>query len=116
MTRRRIGVWLGVGAAASLLAFLSVDAFGAPAMHDIHSAGGLPITIRIAPDSGFGQDVRPSQSLAEIRCEVWRTQHGDPCPDAGTLALTYWPSLTPSPHRLYLGWAVCGQYSEQTYY
>ncbi len=116
MTRRRVVVWLGFGATSTILAFLLTDAFGAPTAHDVHSSGGIPIQIQI-PNSesgsfgGSGRRLRASQSLSDVRCQVWLLQRPAPCPEEATLASAYWPTLTQSPRTLYLGWAPCGQYS-----
>ncbi len=115
MTTRRVVVWLGVGATSTILAFLLTDAFGAPPAHDIHSYGGIPIEIQI-PNSesgsfgGAARGIKASQSLNEVRCQVWLLQRPAPCPDEATLVSAYWPTLIQSPKTLYLGWAPCGQY------
>jgi hypothetical protein len=61
--------------------------------------------------------MKPSLSLADIRCQEWHLaftnpHRADPCPDATTLALSYWPQLTPSSKTLYVGWLPCGSYSK----
>ncbi len=115
MTTRSVVVWLGVGAAFTILAFLLTDAFGAPPAHDIHASGGIPIQIQI-PNSELGsfggpaRGIKASQSLRDVRCQVWLMQRPGPCPDEATLAAAYWPKLTQSPKTLYVGWSPCGEY------
>jgi hypothetical protein len=110
--RRRRDVFLSAGAA--VLIFLIADAFGAPSVHDIHSSDGIPIRIQI-PDveSSFGgpaRAIKASQSLSDVRCQVWLMNRPSPCPDEATLASAYWPKLTQSPRTLYVGWSPCGEY------
>jgi hypothetical protein len=114
LTRKRI-ILLSVAAAVALLL---LDAFVAPPAHDIHSLSGVAIKARVvASITRFDfVPITPSQSLADIRCQLWhadfRNPHrADPCPDAATLALSYWSQLTQNPATLYVGWLPCGSYS-----
>jgi hypothetical protein len=116
LTRNRL-VWLTVSAVA---VFLLVNAFATPAAHDVQSPGGVSLHVGIAsqisPDRGpILVSIKPSQSLAEMRCEVWRADpraqnRSDKCPDDSVLALTYWPQLKQSPRTLYVAWPSCGIY------
>ena len=108
-------MWLSVAAAVALLL---LDAFVAPPAHDVHSLNGVAIKVQVVPSiTRFDfVPITPSQSLADIRCQLWhadfRNVHrADACPDAATLALSYWSQLTQSPATLYVGWLPCGSYS-----
>jgi hypothetical protein len=111
--QRKTAGWVATAGASVLITFLLTDAFLAPSAHDIHSPGGVSIRIQIADSDtgGFARGYKPSQSLADVRCQVWRTYKGDPCPDDATAAQLYWPRLTQSPKTLYMTWSPCGQYS-----
>lgn len=103
---RKTTIWLSL---AAVVVFLLADALIAPpAGHDVHTPGGIALKVQIAVDSPSPfVSIRPSQSLADMRCQRWQKLNAGPCPDDPTLTQTYWPQLTQSTDTLYVGWLPC---------
>ena len=114
---RKTATWLSV---AAVVVFLLADAFVAPPIaHDVHTPGGISIQIQTDVDSAPPVvSIKPSQSLANVRCQRWRKLSPDQCPDDSTLAQKYWPQLTQRSNTLYVGWQPCVSLQEslQTVY
>lgn len=96
--------WIASLGTSVAVALVLADACITPAEHDIHSPGALAINVSIAFTEGpvFGS-IRPSQSLADVRCQVWQRNSRNSCPDDAVLAKTFWPRLTQTPKTLYVG-------------
>ena len=112
VTRKRI-VWLGVAAVVLLWAI----AFVAPPAHEVHTPGATALNVSLAYSDVhlLGALIQPSQSLSDIRCQMWRSQNRTaPCPD--DLARMYFPALTEVPNRLYLPWRGCTPWSDSQGY
>jgi hypothetical protein len=107
LTRKRI-VWLGIG---SLVVFLLVVGFVAMPAHDVHTPGATPLAAPLVRgDSPIYRAINPSESISDIRCQVWQGVHGaTPCPT--DIARTYFPSITQTPNTLYLPWRGCISWS-----
>ncbi len=91
-----------------------------PQAHDVYSPNAIPIKVRTAASQTPALTTTASESLAEVRCEVWHA--GDwtgqqfapktgPCPDDATLELAYWPQFSQSPKTLYLAWRRCSVFN-----
>jgi len=104
---RRRAVLLGGGAA--ILIFLIADAFVAPPVHEVHSAGGVPVKFTFFESSeGFvWVPSPPSQTLGQMKCFL--PGKATLC-DAATPAAFY-PNLTQSAQTLYLIWPHCVSWS-----
>jgi len=61
------------------------------------------------PQLNFLQAVRPSQSLNDVRCAIWRVgkSPSSVCPDPAALAAMFFPNLTQRPGTLYIVWFGC---------
>jgi hypothetical protein len=99
-------------AIAQLLVFAQL--FVSPQPHEIHTPNAIPITVRTAPSQTQASITTASESLANLRCQIWHTgrftgqpPNTGPCPDDATLALAYWPQFSQSPQTLYLAWTRC---------
>ena len=105
MKRRRAA--LGVGAA--LVIFLLADAFMPPPAHDVHSPGGVSVKVTLfeSNETVAWKPTAPSQSLASLSC--YSPGRGTPC-DVTTWASSH-PSLSQSPHPLFLVWTGCIDWS-----
>ena len=103
LTRKRI-VWLSMGIALVLL--LAVAFLATPA-HEVHTPGATSLKASVVDtDIHVYKVIQPSQSLSEVRCQVWAALHNmRPCP--GDIARTYLASITQAPNSLYLLWAGC---------
>jgi len=109
----RLTGWVVVGLGSVCGALLLTAVCHAPENHDIHTPGAIAIQFGYSegwPERYFSGTIRPSQSLADIRCQAWQATNGKACPDDATLERTYWPKLKQSPATLYLGFpSTCGQ-------
>ncbi len=96
--------WIASLSASLVVALVLADACVAPADRDIHSSGAIAIRVSMAFSEGpvFGS-IKPSQSLAEIRCQVFQRNGRQTCPDDTVLALNLWPRLKQTPKTLYVG-------------
>jgi hypothetical protein len=112
MTRKRIA-WIGVGAVVLLWAI----AFVAPPAHEVHTPGATALRASLAYSNVhlLGTLIQPSQSLSDIRCQMWRSQNRTaPCPD--DVVGVYFPALTEVPNTLYLPWRGCTAWSDSQGY
>ena len=96
--------WIASLSTSIVVALVLAGTCITPADHDIHSPGALAINVSIAFAEGpvFGS-IRPSQSLADVRCQVWQRNGRPSCPDDAVLSKTFWPRLTQTPKTLYVG-------------
>ena len=104
LTRKRI-VWLSITA---IVAFLLVDGFVAKPAHEVHTAGGRPLkaTVLITDIRFFFRTVPASQSISELRCQLWaETRPNTPCP--ADVASTYLNLVGQAPNTLYVLWVGC---------
>jgi len=93
-------------ALAALAVFLGQHfVFVAPSLHDIHSPNGIPVQAHQVITEGQQAffPIHPSQSLADIRCQVWLQLHRYPCPDEASMSRQLWPGLEQAPNALYVG-------------
>jgi hypothetical protein len=98
--------WIASLSTSAALALVLAGACLAPADHDVYSSGGVRVTVKLADplDSPrFYGRIRPSQSLLDVRCQVWQRTSIGSCPDEATLARAYWPRLTQTAKTLYVG-------------
>jgi hypothetical protein len=112
VTRKRI-VWLGV----AVLVLLWAIAFVAPPAHEIHTRGATALNVPLVYSDVhlLGTLIEPSQSLSDLRCQMWRSQNrATPCPD--DLASRYFPALTETPNTLYFPWRGCAPWSDSQGY
>jgi hypothetical protein len=112
VTRKRIAL-LGVAAVVLLWAI----AFVAPPAHEVHTPGATALNVSLVYSDVrlFGTPIQPSQSLSNIRCQMWRSLNGTaPCPDNG--AGMYFPALTETPNVLYLPWRGCSNWGDSQGY
>jgi len=116
--RKRVVVLSAVIAVIIAVAQLLVLAqlFVSPQPHEVHTPNAIPIRVQTATSHTDALITAASESIADLRCQVWRgggftlggfRPNTGPCPDAATLALTYWPQLSQSPKTLYLAWTRC---------
>ena len=103
LTRKR-SVWLSIGAAVVVLLVLG---FVAGPAHDVHTAGAMPLrTSLVDTDIYVYQAMQPSQSIGDVRCQVWAAvKRMTPCPT--DVARTYLASVTQTPNSLYMLWQGC---------
>ncbi|HWO92197.1 MAG TPA: hypothetical protein VNP53_09540 [Methylomirabilota bacterium] len=88
------------------MALVLADACIAPADHEIHLADGVPIkgeTANPLDSVPFAGRLRPSQSLAYIRCQVASLYSSSPCPPDERMAQGIWPFVKQRPKTLYIG-------------
>jgi hypothetical protein len=73
-----------------------------PPVHAVHTAGATSVKAYFAAGwvPAEGVTPRPTTSLAQLRCELWRGS--PPCPDAAHLAQRMWPNLSQTPKTLYV--------------
>jgi hypothetical protein len=73
-----------------------------PPVHAVHTAGATSVKGYFAAGwvPAEGVTPKPTTSLAQLRCELWRGS--PPCPDAAHLAQRMWPSLSQTPKTLYV--------------
>ncbi len=95
-----------------VLAVLVTIPFYTPPAHQIHTPGATALSAQVvesSPPIYAYQTMHASQSLDDVRCQLWRTRQGPQaaCPDKATLASTYFPGLTQSPMTLYLPVTFC---------
>ena len=105
--------WIASLSTSAVLALVLADACITPADHDVHSPNGISIKGEIADPlesvpSYYGPlrprgPIRPSQSIADIRCQVWRQNASSQCPDDSRLAPSLWPHVEQRPNILYVG-------------
>lgn len=105
--------WIASLGTSAAFALVLADACIAPADHDVHSPTGIAIKAAIANPiesvpSYYGLlqptgPLRPSQSIADVRCQVWRQRTSGTCPDDSMLAPSMWPRVKQRPKTLYVG-------------
>lgn len=96
--------WIAALSTSAAVALVLADACITPADHDVHSPGALAIKVSIAfAEEPVFSSIRPSQSLADVRCQAWQRNSRNSCPDDAVLARTFWPRLTQTPRTLYVG-------------
>ncbi len=113
MRYRQTLKWIASLGASAAFALVLADACITPADHEIHSPNGIAIKGEIANPiesvpSYYGLlqprgPLRPSQSIADDRCQVWRQHMSGRCPDDATLAPSMWPHIKQRPATLYVG-------------
>ena len=112
-TARQSALRLAWVAAGCLLLF---GLLSSPTPHDVHSAGGVSINgLRIADGDtkvDFFAPIKPSMSVADVRCQMWQSRNPGVCPDETTLTRQYWPALEQSGKTLYVGVSSsCDEYN-----
>ena len=98
---KRTGIVLAVVFPLAAIAS-SVVVTWTPPVHSVHTAGATSVKAYFAAGwvPAEGITPKPTTSLAQLRCELWR---GSPsCPDAAHLAQRMWPSLSQTPKTLYV--------------
>jgi hypothetical protein len=93
-------------AISAVLVLMATSLVGPPMGHDVHTPGasvvaGVQIAdvfthVKVVP-------IRPSTSLADVRCQAWQATENTVCPDATNLSVAFWPELKPSTKTLYVG-------------
>ncbi len=102
-----------VGLAIALAVVLVlVGAFVRPSPHEVHTPGAQELNPQLVNSDAHAylfQALKPSESLNEVRCAMWRLGHPQTsdCLDAETLAALYFPELSQSPKTLYVPWLGC---------
>jgi hypothetical protein len=98
---KRTGIVLAVVFPLAAIAS-SVVVIWTPPVHAVHTAGATSVKAYSAAGwvPAEGSTPKPTTSLAQLRCELWRGS--PPCPDAAYLALRMWPSLSQTPKTLYV--------------
>ena len=111
LTRQRV---FGTALVAVLLIVVAgaIWAFVSPSPHEVGTPGATKLTTQLLysdPQANFVQAVRPSQSLNDVRCAMWRVgkSPSSVCPDQATLAAMFFPNLTQRPGTLYIVWPGC---------
>jgi hypothetical protein len=94
------------------VAFLLADAFVAAPAHDVRTTGAIPLAAALVKSDTpiLFQEVQPSESISDIRCQLWHKLH-DPLSCPGDAASTYFPSITQIPSTLYIPWTGCISWS-----
>ncbi len=94
-----------------VLAVLVTIPFYTPPAHQIHTPGATALSAQVvesSPPIYAYQTIHASQSLDDVRCQLWRRQRPQAaCPDSATLASSYFPALTQSPMTLYIPLTLC---------
>ena len=95
---------LGISA---VLILLVIALIWKPDGHDVHTPGAVAVSgahlfNELIPTYVFA-NVRPSMSLADVRCQAWQVARKSVCPDAATISSALWPELKQSPNTLYVG-------------
>jgi hypothetical protein len=110
LTRKRV-IWLSI---AAVVAFLLVDGFGTKPAHEVHTPGAAaPKAVAVRTDIPYYYKTVPaSQSISDLRCQVWVGLHPNPAlypnpPCSTDLSSTYFASVTQAPNTLYLIWIGC---------
>jgi hypothetical protein len=109
--------WLTPGRIGALIVVVAVvvlvtTPFYTPPAHEIHTPGATALSAQVvesSPPIYAYQTLHASQSLDDVRCQVWRTRQRPQaaCPDTATLANSYFPGLTQSPMTLYIPLMPC---------
>src|ERR1700686_3555707 len=75
LTRKRV-IWLSITA---VVAFLLVDGFGTKPAHEVHTPGATPLKAAVVSTDipYYYKTVPASQSISELRCQVWVGLHRD---------------------------------------
>jgi len=98
--------WVASLGTSLAVALVLADACLAPSDHDVHSPGGISIKAERANqmDSvNYSGPLRPSESLADIRCQVASHYSSGPCPPDAKMAQGIWPFVKQRPNILYVG-------------
>jgi hypothetical protein len=95
-----------------VLAVLVTIPFYTPSAHQIHTPGATALSAQVVesrPPIYAYQTIHASQSLDDLRCQLWRSRQRPQaaCPDSATLASSYFPALTQSPTTLYIPVMPC---------
>lgn len=109
--------WLTPGRIAALiivvvLVVVVTIPFYTPPAHEIHTPGAVALDSRLVgsnPPVFVYPTMHASQSLDDVRCQLWRTRQPaqSACPDGATLAAIYFPGLTQGPMTLYIPLEGC---------
>jgi hypothetical protein len=94
-------------AISAVLILLVIALIWKPDGHDVRTPGAVAVSGAhllndLIPTYVFA-NVRPSMSLADVRCQAWLAARKGACPDAATISLALWPDLKQSPNTLYVG-------------
>jgi hypothetical protein len=97
----------------SLLVFIGLvmvsllaDGFVPGPAHDVHTPGATPIAATlVSSEIRNVQTIQPSQSIADIRCQLWHALRTTPCTD--DIASAYFASVAQTHNTLYLIWTGC---------
>ena len=100
-------VWFAVAA----VALLCTIAFVAPPIHGVHTPGGIAIVDQLVHSNVHipATELHASQSISDIRCQIWRQQNrATSCPD-DVAQTAYFPERSDDgPRTLYIPWGGCG--------
>ena len=105
MRYRQTLKWIASLGTSAAFALVLADACSAPADHDVHSPNGIEIKGERANSLDslpFAGRLRPSESLADIRCQVASHYSSVPCPP-DSMPPGIWPFVKQRPNTLYVG-------------
>lgn len=98
-----------------IVVLLVTTPFYTPPAHQISTPGATALDAQQVVSNPYVPaygPIQPSESLDSLRCQLWRAQnHLAACPDAATLASTYFPRLAQSPMTLYVPLTPCSNFN-----
>jgi hypothetical protein len=114
---RQIGRTVRFLVGTALLISLLTVVCTTPAAHEVRSSGAVPVRIQaFSLMRPFSAAVTPTQSLTDLRCQLWKSFRGPTCPDELTLALQirFFPDFAAMPRAVFVGLLYpCGQLSAE---
>src|ERR1700680_2686321 len=109
--RRRVVLWAISALVVLLLVVALANAFLTPPAHEVHSPGGIALSVHrfdSIPGKLSWSPGQPTQTLAQVGCSTGASYRPDPTCNATNVNI---PSLKQTPQTLYVVWAGCADWS-----